>query len=215
MIHILSCRTKKHQKTLSRPLTFKVPLKLKDFSKLCKSWQILHTDDVPLPRCKWCFWLSMVMPQDKFALTNQRHYPDLGCNRSSVLPQTWFLRKTSCGLWNVGCFLRQALRPRFIKFKTKLKIGHILFLLLLKGFPSCSSTEGSLSFATFDLLAGSSRRGVARGLFSVGPLICKQTMHINWEKQLASVQQHHIVNHFSFPMHLSQNHLLWTGLMEA
>ena len=72
-------------------------------------------------------------------------------------------------------------------FKTKLKIGQILFLLLLKGFPSCSSMEGSLSLTTVDLLAGSSRRGVARGLLSEGPLICKQTVHFNWEKQLASV----------------------------
>lgn len=47
--------------------------------------------------------------------------------------------------------------------------------------------EGSLSLTTVDLLAGSSRRGVARGLLSEGPLICKQTVHFNWEKQLASV----------------------------
>lgn len=104
--------------------------------------------------------------------------------------------------------LTETLATQASNFKTKLKIGHILFLLLLKGFLSCSSMEGSLSFTTFDLLAGSSRRGVARGLFSVGPLICKQTMHFNWEKQLASVQQNHSVNHFSFLMHLSQNHLL-------
>ena len=47
--------------------------------------------------------------------------------------------------------------------------------------------EGSLSFTKVDLLAGSSRRGVARGLLSEGPLICKQTVHFNWLKQLASV----------------------------
>ena len=35
-----------------------------------------------LPRCEQCFWL--VVPRGKFATTNQKHYPDLGSDTSSV-----------------------------------------------------------------------------------------------------------------------------------
>ena len=45
--------------------------------------QKFHTDDMSLPGSGQCFWL--VMLQKKFASTNQKHYPDLGSNVSSVL----------------------------------------------------------------------------------------------------------------------------------
>ena len=38
-----------------------------------------HNDDVLLPRSGECFWL--VVPQEKFALNNQKQYPDLGSER--------------------------------------------------------------------------------------------------------------------------------------
>ena len=44
--------------------------------------QKFHTDDVSLPRSGYCFWL--VVPRVKFASTNQKHYPDLGKDASSV-----------------------------------------------------------------------------------------------------------------------------------
>ena len=45
--------------------------------------QKFHTDDMSLSRSGQCFWL--VMLHGKFASTNQKHYPDLGGNVSSVL----------------------------------------------------------------------------------------------------------------------------------
>ena len=47
-----------------------------------KRAQKFHTDDASLPRTGKCFWL--VMPRGKFAPTNQKHYPDLGSDASSV-----------------------------------------------------------------------------------------------------------------------------------
>ena len=47
-----------------------------------KRAQKFHTDDVSLPKSGWCFWL--VVPRGKFASTNQKHYPDLGSDASSV-----------------------------------------------------------------------------------------------------------------------------------
>ena len=40
------------------------------------------TADVSLPKFGQCFWL--VVPLGKFASTNQKHYPDLGSDTSSV-----------------------------------------------------------------------------------------------------------------------------------
>ena len=66
--------------------------------------QKFHVNDASLPRSGYCFWL--VVPRVKFALTNQKHYPDLGIDTSSVwnlcaLSQTsfrgwrWWRRETS------------------------------------------------------------------------------------------------------------------------
>ena len=44
--------------------------------------QKFHTDDVLLLISGWCFWL--VWPREKFASTNQEHYPDLGCDACSM-----------------------------------------------------------------------------------------------------------------------------------
>ena len=51
------------------------------------------------------------MPRGKFALTNQKHYPDLSSERhqngiSALVPQTSFCGETIGGLANIGCFLR-------------------------------------------------------------------------------------------------------------
>ena len=47
-----------------------------------KGVQKFHTDDASLPRTGKCFWL--VMLHRKFAPTNQKHYPDLGSDASSI-----------------------------------------------------------------------------------------------------------------------------------
>ena len=47
-----------------------------------KREQKFHVNDASLPRSGYCFWL--VVPRVKFALTNQKHYPDLGSDTSSV-----------------------------------------------------------------------------------------------------------------------------------
>jgi len=44
--------------------------------------QKFHTEDGSLSRSAKCFWL--VVPWQKFALTNQKPYPDLGIDASSV-----------------------------------------------------------------------------------------------------------------------------------
>ena len=44
-----------------------------------KSFQ---TDNFSLPRSGWCFWL--VVPRESFCSTNQKLYPDLGRDTSSV-----------------------------------------------------------------------------------------------------------------------------------
>ena len=44
--------------------------------------QKFHTDDASLPRSGYCF--GLVGPCGKFASTNQKHYPDLGKDASSV-----------------------------------------------------------------------------------------------------------------------------------
>ena len=50
-----------------------------------------HTDDASLPRSGSCFWL--VVLRGKFDSTNQEHYPDRGCDASSV----WnFCAPSSC-----------------------------------------------------------------------------------------------------------------------
>ena len=56
-----------------------------------KQVQKFHTDDVSLPRSGYCFWL--VVPHGKFDWNNQKHYPDLSSDASSV--------------WNFcACFLK-------------------------------------------------------------------------------------------------------------
>ena len=47
-----------------------------------KRAQEFHTDDTSLSRSGECFWL--VVLHGKFALANQKHYPDLGSDTSSV-----------------------------------------------------------------------------------------------------------------------------------
>ena len=73
--------------------------------------QKFHTDDASLPRSRWCFWL--VVPLGKFASTNQKHYPDLGSDVSSV----WnfcarsFRGETSGGVTKCRLFLRLSQTP--------------------------------------------------------------------------------------------------------
>ena len=57
-----------------------------------------RTDDASLPRSGQCLWL--VLPRGKFDSTNQKHYPDLGSDASSVwnsalVSQTSFGGETS------------------------------------------------------------------------------------------------------------------------
>ena len=47
-----------------------------------KRAQKFHTDDVSLPRSWWCFWL--VESNFPRVTTNQKRYPDLGSDASSV-----------------------------------------------------------------------------------------------------------------------------------
>ena len=47
-----------------------------------KRAQKFHTDDASLPRSGWCFWL--VESNFPRGTTNQKHYPDLGSDASSV-----------------------------------------------------------------------------------------------------------------------------------
>ena len=47
-----------------------------------KQVQKFHVNDASLPRSGYCFWL--VVRRVKFALTNQKHYPDLSSDTSSV-----------------------------------------------------------------------------------------------------------------------------------
>ena len=84
--------------------------------------QKFQTDDVPLPRSAYCFWL--VVPRGKFASTIQKLYLDLGIEASSV----WnfcaryshvILRKTSCDV--AKCWLCLRLNPNkslIVKQKT-------------------------------------------------------------------------------------------------
>ena len=85
-----------------------------------KRAQKFHTDDASLPRTGKCFWL--VMPRGKFAPTNQKHYPDLGSDASSVWNfctcfldlisqgnqgrhrevSSYFLRLYALWIWNLG-----------------------------------------------------------------------------------------------------------------
>ena len=44
--------------------------------------QKFPTNDVSLPRSGYCFWI--VMPQGKFASTNEKHYLDRGGETSSA-----------------------------------------------------------------------------------------------------------------------------------
>ena len=57
-------------------------------------------------RSWWCFWL--VVPRENFALTNQKHYLDLGSDTSSA--QNFCYRSSDVisrtHQWNAGCFLR-------------------------------------------------------------------------------------------------------------
>ena len=70
-----------------RPIPFKS--KIKAIAVFHAKWRLseerpqkFHTDDVWLPRPGWCFWLVEAnIPHDT---TNQKHYPDLGNDASSV-----------------------------------------------------------------------------------------------------------------------------------
>ena len=89
-----------------------------------KGVQKFHTDDASLPRTGKCFWL--VMPRGKFAPTNQKHYPDLGSDASSVWNfctcfldlisqgnqrrhrevSSYFLRLYALWIWNLMALIR-------------------------------------------------------------------------------------------------------------
>ena len=62
-----------------------------------------HTDHASLPRSRECFWLI------KSASSNQKHFPHLCCDTSSVwtfFTPSHFLGKPVVALRNVGCFLK-------------------------------------------------------------------------------------------------------------
>ena len=61
--------------------------------------QKFHTDDASLHRSGWCFWLLALV---KFALTNQKHDPDLGIDSS---PDVISRKKQWRRRENVGGFL--------------------------------------------------------------------------------------------------------------
>ena len=79
-------------------------------SHLTSLWNrgLRHINDLSLPRFGHCFWL--VVSREKFALTNQEHYPDLFSERqygiSAVIAQTSFRGKPVVTSRNIGCFLR-------------------------------------------------------------------------------------------------------------
>ena len=73
--------------------------------------QKFHTEDVSLPRSWYCFLL--VVPHGKFDSANQKHYPDLGSDASSVWnlcalfsDVIWQGNQYMVVLPNVSCFLR-------------------------------------------------------------------------------------------------------------
>ena len=76
-----------------------------------KQVQKFHTEDVSLPRSWYCFLL--VVPHGKFDSANQKHYPDLGSDASSVWnlcalfsDVIWQGNQYMVVLPNVSCFLR-------------------------------------------------------------------------------------------------------------
>ena len=75
-----------------------------------KRTQKFHTADASLPRSGSSFWL--VVPRKNFPSTNQKHYPDLGSDASSVwnfwarFSDVIFAVKPVVASLNVGCFLR-------------------------------------------------------------------------------------------------------------
>ena len=76
-----------------------------------KQAQKFHTEDVSLPRSWYCFLL--VVPHGKFDSANQKHYPDLGSDASSVWnlcalfsDVIWQGNQYMVVLPNVSCFLR-------------------------------------------------------------------------------------------------------------
>ena len=76
-----------------------------------KQTQKFHTEDVSLPRSWYCFLL--VVPHGKFDSANQKHYPDLGSDASSVWnlcalfsDVLWQGNQYMVVLPNVSCFLR-------------------------------------------------------------------------------------------------------------
>ena len=70
-----------------------------------KRAQELHTDNASVTRFWWCFW--SVVPRGKFSSTNQKHYPDLDSDASSVWNSC--VRFSVVASRNVGCFLRLVL----------------------------------------------------------------------------------------------------------
>ena len=81
--------------------------------------QKFHTDDVSLPRSGWCFWL--VEGPFPHGTTNQKHYPSLSSDTSSVWNFCARSRRNFCGKKtvvaprNVSYFLRLDSR---LKIKT-------------------------------------------------------------------------------------------------
>ena len=77
-----------------------------------KQAQKFHTEDVSLPRSWYCFLL--VVPHGKFDSANQKHYPDLGSDASSVWnlctrfsDVIWQGNQYTVVLPNVSCFLKR------------------------------------------------------------------------------------------------------------
>ena len=85
--------------------------------------QKFHTDDVTLPRSKLCFWL--VVPEWKFASTNQKHYPDLRNDTSSVRN---FCPRSS----NVSLLGNQRWRQKIVAFISSYKLSRkVIFRALM------------------------------------------------------------------------------------
>ena len=73
-----------------------------------KQAQKFHNDDLSLCRSGYCFWL--VVPRAKFDSTNQKHYPDLGSDASSV----WnFCARFSDVIWRGNQWQRRRMSAVF------------------------------------------------------------------------------------------------------
>ena len=114
-------------------------------------------DDALLPRSGWCFWL--VVPLVKFSLTNQKHYPDLGSDASSVwnfcalfsdvisLGNQWWRREMSSAFSGLDSGF-QILDSRFLQ---SIQLGFQIPAVNTTYIPDpkCSGIPDSLSWITY------------------------------------------------------------------